>query len=135
MQQKMGVRMRVELLSHVLGADAGMDMALSEPEVEMPARLVFDVQAEEHVGQEEHLPLGWDRPHDVDRVGRRAAIVGLRFHRGVGVDVGDDDPVGVLGAPGADLVRCHRRRERASGQGIGEQHPRTRATGSRPSRP
>ena len=29
-----------------------MDVTLSEPEVEMPARRVFDVQAEEHVGQE-----------------------------------------------------------------------------------
>ncbi len=122
----MRVRVRVELPLHVLGADAGMDVALPEPEVEMPARLMFDVQAEEHVGQEEHLALGRDRPHDVDRVGRRAAIVGLRFHRGVGVDIGDDDPVGVLGAPRTDLVGGHRRRERASGQRIGEQHARIR---------
>ena len=56
-----------------------------------------------------------DRAHDLDRVRRGAADVGLRLHLGGGVDVGDDDGAGVLRLPRAQLVGGQRIGERAAG--------------------
>ena len=81
-----------------------------------------DVRAEELVGQEQHLALGRDGLDDLDRVGGRAADVGLGLHRGRGVDVADHDGVGVLGLPVPQLLGGDRVGQRAAGVRVGDQH-------------
>ena len=104
----------------------GVDVALAVPHVHAPAELLLDVGAEPHVGAEQDLgvlAVGLvDVAHDVDRVGRGAAVVGQRLDLGGRVDVHHDDPVRVLRAPGGELVGVDRGRQRAAGVEVGDQH-------------
>jgi hypothetical protein len=59
---------------------------------------------------------------DLDRVGRRAADVGLRLHRGGRVDVAHDDGSRMLRLPLAQLIRVDRLCEAAAGALVGDQH-------------
>ena len=56
----------------------------------------LDVSTEELIGKEQHLAVLRHARHDLNRIGRRAAEVGLCLHLGTRVDVGDDDGTGVL---------------------------------------
>ncbi len=80
-------------------ADAGVDVALAVPDVHAPAELLLDVGAEPHVGAEQDLGVGAvglvDVAHDLDGVGRGAAVVGQRLDLGGRVDVHHDDPLRV----------------------------------------
>ena len=117
----------------VLGADAGVDVALAVPDVEAGAALgvvaqpglALDEGAQPHVGAEEDLGLGAvlgpDVLDDLHRVGGGAAVVGLRLDLGRGVDVHDDQGAGVLGLPGAQLVGVDRVGQRAAGVEVGDQ--------------
>ena len=103
--------------------DAGVDVALAEPDVHvLAAQLALHVGAEELVGAEQHLGVGGDRGDDVDGVGRRAADVGLGLHGGGRVDVADDDGAGVLGLPRPQLIGGDRLGEAAAGALVGDQH-------------
>jgi hypothetical protein len=109
------------------GGDGGVDVALAEPGAQIGAAgHPLDVRAEEHVRQEQHLLLGRQRVHDLDRVGGGAADVALGFHLGGGVDVGDHRGAGMLGLPGAQLVGVDRVGQRAAGAGVGDDHPLVR---------
>ena len=80
------------------------------------------VGAEELVGAEQHVAVGGDGGDDLDRVGRRAADVGLGLHRRRRVDVADDDGAGMLGLPRPELLGGDRLGEAAAGPLVGDQH-------------
>lgn len=119
----MCARVSVEHAFDVFGPDGRVHVAFAQPEVEMSTGDVLDVEAEEHVGQEQNLALGGNGAHDIDGVRRSAAVVALGLHGRVGVDVGDDDAVGMFRAPGTHLPGGNRDRERAPRQRIGKQDP------------
>ena len=87
--QELGLGMLGPGLGDVVGADAGVDVALAVPDVEAAAALgivdqaglALDEGAQPHVGAEEDLGLGTvlgpDVLDDLDRVGGGAAVVGL----------------------------------------------------------
>ena len=107
-------------------ADAGVDVALAVPDVHAPAELLLDVGAEPHVGAEQDLGVRAvrlvDVAHDVDGVGRGAAVVGQRLDLGGRVDVHHDDALRVLRAPVGELLGVDRGGQRAAGVEVGDQH-------------
>ena len=62
------------------------------------------------------------RCSNVYRVPRRAAIIALGFHFSRRVDVRDDDRARVFGLPTAELRTIDRRRQRATGRHVRQQH-------------
>ena len=94
--------------------------------LDVAAGLARDVRAEPHVGAEQDLGvvavLAEDVLHDLDRVRRRAAVVGLGLHLGGGVDVHHHDRARVLRLPGAQLVGGDRVGQRAAGVEVRDQH-------------
>ena len=103
-------------------ADAGVDVALAEPDVELAARDLLEPHPEEHVRAEQDLLVGRDRLDDRLRVPGRAAVVGLGLDLRGRVHVGDDDGSRMLGLPGAELVGRDRGGERAAGVRVRDQH-------------
>jgi hypothetical protein len=79
------------------------------------------VLAEEHVGQEEHFGTRRQRLDDLDRIGGRAADIGLRLDGGRGVDVRHHKAAGVLLAPGTHVFGRHGVGQRAPGPQVGQQ--------------
>ena len=102
--QQLGVGSLVLPALDVRRPDARMDVALAHPDRELATRDALDPEPEVQVGQEQDLAVLGDRLDDGHRVARRAAVVGLGLHLGRRVHVGDDDGVGVLGLPGAQLL-------------------------------
>ena len=115
MDEQLGVgRLGLPALD-VGGPDAGVDVALAEPDPQLAAGHPLEPEAEVEVGQEEDLPVGRDRLDHRPRVPGGAAVVALGLHLGGRVDVGDDDRARVLGLPGAQLGGVDRGGERAAG--------------------
>jgi hypothetical protein len=133
MDQELRVGMLVPHRRDVVGADAGVHVALPVPDVEAgvalrilgEAKLARDEGPEPHVRAEEDLGVGAvlspDVVDDLDRIRRGAAVVRLGLHLGGGVDVHDDHRARVLGLPRPKLIGRDRVRERAAGVGIGDQ--------------
>ena len=78
---------------------------------------------EELVGAEENLLIGGDGVDDVDRIGTRAAHIGLRLDGRRGVDVAHHDRAGVLGLPRSQLVGGDAVGQGATGGGVRNEHP------------
>jgi hypothetical protein len=122
MDEQLGVgRFRLPALD-VGRADARVDVALPEPDRELPAGHLLEPEAEVHVRQEQDLLLRRDRLDHGLRVAGGAAVVALRLHFRRGVHVGDDDRARVLRLPLAQLVGVDRRRERAACAQVGEEN-------------
>ena len=122
MDEQLCRRCRLDSLAELLTRDAGVDMALSEPHVEVcPTGLASDMRTEELVGKEQDLAVGGDRRNDLDGVRRRAADVGLCLDLGRCVDVRDHGGAGMLGLPAAKLLGRDAVRQRAAGGGIGQE--------------
>ena len=122
MDHQLGIGELGEAGLQVGGLDAGVHVALPHPHLQLASRLALHVGREEHVGEEEDLPVRGDRLHDLDGIGGGAAVVGLRLHLGGGVDVGDDDGAGVLLLPGPELGRGDAVRQGAPGIHVGDEH-------------
>ena len=104
-----------------------MDVALAGPDLHLAAGDPLEVGAEEHVGQKQDVAVGRHGLDHCARVAGGAAVVRERLHLGGRVHVADDDGAGVLGLPGSQLVGVDRRRQRAAGIEVGDQHrPRRR---------
>src|SRR5207248_6586665 len=70
------------------------------------ASLLFNIVAEVQIRQKEYRPVGRDRVYHLDGIARGAEYVAFRFHLDRGIDVTDDDVIGVLAAEVAN--RFHR---------------------------
>jgi hypothetical protein len=106
----------------VRGPDAGVDVALAQPDRQLASGHLLEPEAEVHVRQEEDLLLGRDRLDHRLRVPRGAAVVALRLHLGRRVHVGDDDRARVLRLPVAQLRGIDRGGERTAGAEVGQEH-------------
>ena len=121
--EQLGCGFGRRLAAQRVRADPGVHVAFAEPDVHIGAAGdPPDVGAQELVGQEQHLPVLRDGGHDLRRVGRGTAQVGLRLDLGAGVDVGDDRGAGVLRLPVPDLLRGDGVRQRAARPWFGDQH-------------
>src|SRR4029077_10959836 len=94
--------------------DAGMDVALPEPDRQLAPGDTLEPEPEVHVRQEEDLAVLRDRLDDRTGVTRRAAVVALCLALGGRVHVRDDDGAGMLRLPVAEGGRIDRRGERAT---------------------
>ena len=123
MDEQLGLGLGGRLAAQLGRADPGVHVALAEPDVHVgPAGDPLDVGAQELVGQEQHLPVLRDGRHDLRRVGRGTAQVGLGLDLGAGVHVRDDRGPGILRLPVPDLLRGDGVGERAAGPGFRDQH-------------
>ena len=83
------VGLGLHTLAKVGTVDAGVDVALPQPDVHVVAlQAALHVGAEELVGTEEGLLIAGDRFDDLDGVRRRTADVGLGLDLGVGPEPG-----------------------------------------------
>jgi hypothetical protein len=91
----------------VRGADAGVDVTLAIPHVHAPAELLLDVCPQPHVRAEQDLRVVSvrvvDVAHDLDRVGRGAAVVGQRLDLRGRVHIHHHHALRELRAPGREL--------------------------------
>ena len=103
-------------------------MAFAGPDVEV-LRPVIPARGPRETGPDRTAPRGppGSRYDDFEGVRRGAADVGLRLHRGRGVDVADDDRAGMFGLPGSQLIGGDRVGQRAAGPLVGDQHGLVRA--------
>src|SRR5262249_15852888 len=76
----------------------------------------------EDVREEQDLAILRNRLDHRAGVARGAAVIRQRLHLGRGVDVADDDRVGVFGLPTRQRLRVNARSQRAPGLEIGNQH-------------
>ncbi len=121
MDEELRARVGLEGSPDLRGADARVHVALPHPDVHLAAGDLLDVGPQEHVGEEEDLPVLGDRLHHRHRVGRGAADVRLRLDLGRGVHVGDHDRVRMLRLPRSEPLSVDRRGERAAGLQIGDE--------------
>ena len=126
MDQELGAGVLGPHVGDVRRPDSGVHVALAVPHLHPAAGHALHVRAEPHVGAEQDLGvvavLAPDVLHHLDRVRRRAAVVGLGLDLGRGVHVHHHERARVLGLPGAQLVGGDRVGERAAGVEVGEQH-------------
>ncbi len=81
-----------------------VDVACSVPEDHVfSSSLFLEVCAEVAVGGEDNFAFRWDGVDDGEGVGGGAADVREGFYFGCGVDVGDDQGVGVLGSESCEF--------------------------------
>ena len=112
-------------LGDVGGGEALVHFAAALPGDDADARLPGDIAGEELVGEQDHpidAPLGRHGLHHLDGVGAGAADVGLRLHRGGGVDVGDHRQARVTLLDQPHVFRGDRGGQRAAGEEVGDEH-------------
>ena len=111
MHEQLGIGSLALPVLDVARADAGVHVALAEPDPELAAGDALEPETEKEVGQEEDLLVGRDRLDHADGVAGGAAVVALRLHLGSRVHVRDDDRTGVLRLPRPQLLHGDRRGE------------------------
>ena len=122
MHQELGVGELGAALLEGLTRQRRVDVTLPQPHVDVTTGDPLDVLPEEEIRQEQDRHTRRQRGDDGHGVSRGAAVVRLGLDVCRRVDVGHDEAVRMLGAPGAHVGGLNRGGERAPGVRIGDQH-------------
>src|SRR5437879_13775087 len=105
MDQQLGIGMLRHKGVHLLRADRLVNVAITWIDNHVhPLGLPGDISSKKPVRHEQDAAIGGDRSDNLERIGRRAAVIALRLHSRGSVDVINHDGVWTQGVTYADYL-------------------------------